>query len=688
MAPRHPIKGGHPTYLTKTCKPRITKRVFSASQFLFQSLCMKKIYSLSLSFLFCLPLMAQSPGGVSATLSLWLRADAASTLSSTDSLNNWAYFNIPAFTFASSPHNRPIVQSSTFNFLPSVFFNGVQEMNGPTGSNAPITAGNPAYAIFAVWSSKVSSETPQRVWIQDATDFQTFTAPWGTTYNGGVGGGLWVYNGEYGDQDEISPYTQGLGLSYNPSQPYISEVNLLAQNTSDVELVDQTNIAGATVVLNSDPFYLDALADRFIANTVNRLGCRAVPTEEPFIGNLAELIVYNNNVNGGAARNQIFSYLSMKYGIPIGISLLSSAGATVWNATANSTYNHGVFGLALDNNSSLSVNQSNNATTGSGNGTGQSGSGNIILTAVNPITVDQSFLMIGNDNGVLTETTSNVPAAASGSSRLIRNWKVANTNSVGPVNLSFDFTGLAVTGAIGTAADFRLMVNEAGDPTFATGATTFYGPSFTGNVATFNNVTLPDQAVFAILSNAAAGTPLPVNFVSFAAQPNGNNVDLSWVVGDNNQASTYKINHSTDGVHFISIGEVANDAEQQAYSFVQVNAGPGQHYYQVLETDLDGKTMYSNIVSVTIAAGDFSVAVLNNPAAGNTDVQLQINATTPGTALIELWTTGGARISLQQQAIGAGVNTFSIPVSKLPSGSYVVKVQVNNNMHVSQLIKL
>ena len=223
---------------------------------------------------------------------------------------------------------------------------------------------------------------------------------------------------------------------------------------------------------------------------------------------------------------------------------------------------------------------------------------------------------------------------------------------------------------------------------FATGTTAYYKPTFTGNVAAFNNVTLPDQAVFAILSNIPAGSPLPVNFVSFTAQPSGDNVVLNWVVGDNSQASSYEINQSTDGVHFAGIGEVANEADRQAYSFVQAKAGPGQHYYQVLETDLDGKTIYSNIVSVTIAAGDFSVAVLNNPAAANTDAQLQINAMTPGTALIELWSVGGARISTQQQPVGAGVNTVSIPVSKLPSGNYVVKVQVNNNRHVSQVIKL
>jgi hypothetical protein len=80
--------------------------------------------------------------------------------------------------------------------------------------------------------------------------------------------------------------------------------------------------------------------------------------------------------------------------------------------------------------------------------------------------------------------------------------------------------------------------------------------------------------------------------------------------------------------------------------------------------------------------------VLNNPASGNTDAQLQINAVSAGTAFIELWTVSGARIALQQQAIGTGTNTIPIPMSNLAAGSYVVKVTVNNSTHVTQVVKL
>ena len=648
---------------------------------------MKKIYllttglCLSFAVTFAPSAVAQSPGGVSGGLALWLRADAAGTLSSTDSLNSWTYFNIPANVFTSVATNRPIVQNSTFNFLPSVFFNGAQQMDGPTGVSAPITAGNPAYSIFAVWSSAVASSTPQRVWSQRNTG------------SSGDGGALWLYNGFYGDQPEISPYTQALNpTNYTIGLPYITQLNLLAQNSNDLQIVDQTNFAGAPVVLSTDPANM-ALTDRVISNVVNRLGSRNVPTEEPFIGNLAELIVFNNPVDNSTpsanARNQIFSYLAMKYGINLGTNLVASDGVTIpWNATTHAIYNHDVFGLGMDNTSGLAVSQSNSSTTGNGSGGGQSGAGNITLTAYDALSVDKQFLFIGHDNNSLTETSFDMPALAAGSMRLGRNWWSQNTN-FNRVNLDFDFTGITTTGTIGTTSDFRLMVNDAGDPTFSTGNTEYYTPSgFTGNVAHFTAVSLPDGNVFAMMTSASGAVPLPVNFITFTAQPSGANVDLSWTVGDNDQANTYEVERSSDGKSFTKIGEVANSAGEKSYAFVDADAGAGTHYYRVLETDLDGKSIYSKVVSATISAGDFAVSVLNNPAKGSTDAQLQINAAGAGTAFIELWTVGGQRMGLQREAIGAGTNTIPVPMSTLPAGSYVVKVMVGNNTHVTQVVKL
>ncbi|HXD76275.1 MAG TPA: hypothetical protein VN616_00635 [Puia sp.] len=645
---------------------------------------MKKIYLLTTGICLSATLWAQSPGGISTGLSLWLKADAAPTLNLTGSnVNSWTYFNNGANSFSFTGGTQAAVVPNAINGLPTVSFGGNTEMDGPTGASAPLAAGSVAYSVFAVWNSSsagVGGNT-QRIWGQ-----------WGGQGdgNGGNGTTLWLFQGNWGDQPEISPFTTGEGRTYPANGYMISQMNLLNQNTSDLQLIDQNNLSGAATVLSTDPSNNATTTRAFLSTAVNSLGYRANggSPSEFFSGNLAELIVYTNPVDNTSpssnARNQIFSYLAMKYGIPTGTSLLSSTGAVVWDAAGNATYNNSVIALGVDNGSGLNVQSTNVA-----GAAGVSGAGNLLLSAYDPLVTNGLFIAVGNDNGSLTESTSNIPVAAAGSSRLQRNWFVQNTGPAGRVNVGFDFTGVPITGAIGTTSDFRLMVNSAGNTSFPDATTELYTPSsFTGNVANFTAVTLSNGSVFAIISNASGATPLPVNFISFTAQGNGSDVDLNWSVGDNEQASNYEIDRSADGAHFEKIAVVPNVAGQTDYGYVDATAGTGTHYYRVLETDLNGQSIYSKVVSATLGEGEFSINVLNNPAQGRTEAELQINAVSAGKAFVELWSVGGARISLLEQALGTGPNTISVPMTGLQAGTYVIKVTVGTVTKVVQLVKL
>ncbi|HEY4287082.1 MAG TPA: T9SS type A sorting domain-containing protein [Puia sp.] len=646
----------------------------------------------------------QSPGGVSANLSLWLRADAASTLSpSSGSLNSWTYFN-NSNAFTASPGSQPVVAPASINFLPSVAFSGTQFMvgpNGPGASGAPIAAGSKAYSVFAVWQSSTAIGGPnERIWSQRPNS----NAPDGSF----DGASLWVFPSgpAYGDQPEVSPFTTGVAtapaytsyiLPYAPNTVYISQMNFLAQDANDLELVDQSNLATAPGVTSTDPAGA-ALTNRNLTDAFNILGARSTSLDEPFIGNLAELIIYTGPISG-TARNQVFSYLAMKYGIATNASLVSSGGVTTWDATANGAYgfnsfnyNNFVFGIGMDNGSGLSVSQSNSLATGSGNGTGQSGKGNIVLS--NPTALaDQGFMVVGSNNAGFAETTTNLsPLAAAGSQRLGTQWLVQHSGTVGHVDMSFDFTGITTTGTIGTTTDFRLLVDQDGDGDFTTGGQGIYTPtSFSGNVAQFTDVDLTQSSkvVISILSSAGPGTPLPVNWVNFTAKPAGGDVDLNWTVSANESAKTYDVQHSTDGVTFKSIGQVANLSSVQSYSFVHTQAGEGIHYYRILETDLDGKSIYSKIVSASVGGGDFSIRLLNNPVTGGSqDAELEISALKAGNASLELWSLAGARVAVQMATLNAGTSRIRIPLSGVPAGTYAVKIRINDITRVVQVVKL
>jgi hypothetical protein len=661
---------------------------------------MNKLYLLLLSVFGMGGLFAQTgPGGVSTNLSLWLRADAASTLSpSSGSLNSWTYFNNGSNAFTATPGSQPTVAPASINFLPSVAFDGTQFMVGPNGAGAPIPAGAKAYSIFAVWQS--SGGANQRIWSQRPNS--------SLGDNAFDGASLWIFPGgpAYGDQPEISPFTTGVAtaplytsyiLPYAQNTVYISQINLLAQDANDLELVDQSNLAVGPGITSTDPAGA-ALTNRNLVDAFNILGARSTAVDEPFFGNLAELIIYTGSVSG-TARSQVFSYLAMKYGIATKASLVSSGGATTWDATANSAYgfnganyNNFVFGIGQDNASGLSVSQSNSLATGSGSGAGQSGKGNIVLS--NPTALaDQGFMVVGSTDVGFAEGTTNLsPIATAGSQRLATQWLVQHSGSVGLVDLSFDFTGITTTGTIGTTTDFRLLVDQDGDGDFTTGAQAIYTPaSFSGNVAQFTGVdlTASSKVVISILSAAGPGTPLPVNWVNFTAKPAGGDVDLNWTVSANESAKTYDVQHSTDGATFKSIGQVANMSSVQSYSFVHTQAGEGIHYYRILETDLDGKSIYSKIVSASVGGGDFSIRLLNNPVVGsNLDAELEISALKAGNASLELWSLAGARVAVQMATLNAGTSRIRIPLSGVPAGTYAVKIRVNDVTRVVQVVKL
>ncbi|MBS1659474.1 MAG: hypothetical protein JST68_00340 [Bacteroidetes bacterium] len=631
---------------------------------------MKRFYILLFAAILSNDLLAQSPGGVSAGLGMWIRADAASTLGVSDALDSWQYFNNPGvgFSFNATGTDRPSLVSNSLNFQPTVFFSGTNLMDGPVNSGTPgvpIPSGSQTGSVFAVWLSTAAGAY-QHVWEQKG---------FGSSGNGLE---LWTNNNNtYGAQLEVFPYDQAALLPYTTNTWYISQLNAQAIGANDFTVVDQTTLGtgGSTIT---------STRTVGVGENYNRLGARDNPGEEALVGNIAEVIVYSTPVSG-AQRNQIFSYLALKHGIHLGTNLVNSAGTTIWDATANTTYNNAVFGIGQDDASGLTLTKSNSMVTGSGNGVGQSGTANITLSNATTL-ADGGFVIIGNDGGSLTEGTGNIPTIAAGSKRLPRQWKAQVTGTPGDVDVDVDLNGITVTGT--TTTDFRLILDDDGDGDFTTGTTRYYTPStYTSNVAHFSGVTINNNTVAGMLTGVAPGT-LPVVWQSVTAAATGNDVKLNWVVSANESGKVYVVEHALDGVHFTSIGEVANIPSEKSYSFVHVSAGPGTHYYRVHEIDIDGKDIYSKIVSASIKVTDFSVRVLNNPAVGSVDPNIEINAVKAGKASIEMWTETGKYVGTLQQAVGIGSNRITVPLGMKPKATYFLKVKLNESTQTVQVVKL
>ncbi|WP_182867604.1 DUF4347 domain-containing protein [Rhodopirellula sp. JC639] len=226
---------------------------------------------------------------------------------------------------------------------------------------------------------------------------------------------------------------------------------------------------------------------------------------------LGEVVIYSTDLST-IDRLKVDSYLAIKYGITLGqvspATYRDSTGTAIWNAAANSGFEHDVAGIGQDNASLLAQNQSRSINADA-----------IVTMSGASNQNDREFMFWSNDDGALTEVAAEPAGIAN---RLDRIWRVSETGEIGTTTISFDLSGLTYSGA--TAADFNLIVDNNTD--FNLGATLVSAASYDAGtgIVTFTGVDLADGNYFSL------GTSVPTNDAPTINNLSGDT--LSYTEGD------------------------------------------------------------------------------------------------------------------------------------------------------------
>jgi len=429
----------------------------------------------------------------------------------------------------------------------------------------------------------------------------------------------------------------------------------------------------------------------FTGNNGNfRLGTSG--TTGTFNGSIAEVIYLLDNTVTAATENKIESYLALKYGTTLGtianrVNYTASDGTTIfW--TGSTKYQNDIFGIGTDSLSGLVQTKSNSVNSGSGDGTGQSAKGNLVLST-STVLRDKRFLVIGNDAGSLTQQVISgavVNPIVLGSTRITRNWKVNNTGLAGAVNISFDTTGLGRQAGVAVNS-YALLISASGDDTYHGTLSFFAATGVSGKKILFSGVTLANGAVFTILTNNVNLT-LPAVWLGFTAQAVNGNALLNWKTSDEINVDRYTVEHSFNGISFSAIGSVAanNSTGENNYSFTDAGLAPGIHYYRIRRTDKDGKSEYSDIKSVKTTTSGANVQVRPNPVVGSTLV-LAVSVQQSSKTSIQVMGVDGKVIVHQNLNLATGNNLVNVNIASVPPGIYLVQVQLSDEVVTKKFIK-
>ena len=168
---------------------------------------------------------------------------------------------------------------------------------------------------------------------------------------------------------------------------------------------------------------------------------------------------------------------------------------------------------------------------------------------------------------------------------------------------------------------------------------------------------------------------MPLHFISFTAAPGHGDVQLNWQTGDESNTNVFHIQRSTDGSGFNNIGEVnASGSGSHNYNFTDVAPLRSQTlYYRLQETDIDGKNIYSNIVSCNLP-GFAGVALYPNPA--NSEITITGISNFSSLKIYNL--TGQ-----QLKYIIIKGKSITVPLTSMAAGVYIA--QLSNGSKTTQI---
>ncbi len=438
------------------------------------------------------PLIATAPaapGGVQDAI-IWFNPGQNVTYNGTNQVSAWNDFSSSNFTATTTAlvgitgttpdyirgsfTDTESTSNPTFNFNPSISFNEGASTDDYLAFTSFNNLSTGAITSFSVVNFPAASPNDQTIFSYLPNDSQDDELDLGITNDGGADGirKRVLDNSVDRAGDLRDDITRIIATDYDNTDANIYENNGAATNAA---LVAGTFDAAGIFVIGQD-------LDDFVTP--------ALDDTRELQGQIGE-VIYFSRILSDTERQQVSSYLGIKYGITIDQTTdqdyLNSIAEPIYPVSSESAnyaaYDNDIAGIGRDDGSALNQLRS------------KSINSDAILTGsqTNGFSVDRQFVVWGNNNGGTTFNTTEISTGIT--NRIQREWRVAATNSLDPVDFIFDLSSTTNTPALGD--NVALVIDDDGD--FSNGFLRIVSAnSWDGSTATFENVTVNDDEVMTV----------------------------------------------------------------------------------------------------------------------------------------------------------------------------------------------
>lgn len=623
-----------------------------------------------------------APGGLTAGIETWLKADLGFGSGSPATWNNQAPGTATVFNGTSNPARN--TTSTSYNYNPYIEFTGPSSVNTPGGAAAnrefirlsgyDLNTGILYRSLF--FAFQLNNLTRTNTHIATTADVTTWGIPavGGTLHGFDVGGVAAIHENGYNNVDFGASSLAGTWKRNG------TNITHDALHTNSKQILSAVSSTTDGVTLN-----------RFLGGQNDVSGFNGDGRD--WVGPVVEIIGFTTQLSA-TDRSKVHSYLAIKYGITLSENYIATNGSSIYATTT--PYNTNIIGIGRDDVEELNQKQSHQ------NDDHVRIYLNTLQTSnqANTGTFSQniSYVVQGSNTGAMCATSasnSEIPTGLGSCtlfSRLAREWKVTRTNMPETYAMDIRLDACAVPASV-NVADLRLLVDNDGN--FANGGTQcFYNGDGSGIVFSYTNpmisisgistTHIPNNSTrFITIGSVSSATPLPVELTYFEAIKISNNqVDLVWETSTERDSDHFIVERSTNLTNWDFVGKLqaaGNSVLPILYNTKDFNPQIGINYYRLRQFDLDGAVSYSDIKSIEIQ-DDKLFSIHPNPA---NDV-IKIAASSFENVTIQLVNGIGKTVWQSEGEIQGSY--IQIDLGNFAEGIYFVQFNTRNSSEIQKLV--
>lgn len=649
-----------------------------------------------------------SPGGIYTGLTYWLKSTDGSNLNSTTHntpINNWSssFSNISDLTQATAakqPTFQDYPHDTTFNFNPYLSFDGSDDILQNTTITDLLANDGLAMLICAKSTTVAPNNNTSLGFQKSAGNIAYQINPEATL--------------RYRNSSGTSSSFNVTGFTLPDADFIMAKMLSIAGNSSGTpgiaDFMRNDNVfqgSGATPPVVETGFTIGGSGD---GGSFNRGNSR-----------IAEVITYNRYLPQ-VDLDKVETYAAIKYGIHLDKDYKSSAGTTIWNYAANTTYNHDICGIGRDDNSGLNQKQTQSVNIDEMLTIGLDSIEDSNKNNTAAFDNDNSFLVWGNNNQPPYSDFSTIipiafpflPPGIQG--RIKRVWKLQGTNfgTSGTFNKSANPQDNEQNGTMATTsttttievafddyllfntnpvANLRLLVDDDGvdfsnavvkGPGKIKGGATQSG----GRVSFEGIVIKPGNNYVTLATTNIAGTLLPLELINFKAICENNVAHVSWSTAAEHNVKDFAIEQSTDGVNYTTakiISPKGNTNSVTNYS-ARCSIIPSKiNYFRLKETS--NHNIIYNFAPVSISddcsdSNNTQAFISPNPVSGNNgELTIRFNNEINSLSDLKIMNNLGNTIYQTDYKSSETYNSLKLQVNNLGIGIYFLEIKNNRGSY-------